>query len=186
MWGAGAPRPPKPPPPRVPPCRKYHKNHSVLEGVVSGIASYGNCFGVPNLGGETKFEPCYSGKPPGKCFRPGPGPPRRNFLCQGRRRRQSRNLRRRENWPRWDSRRNHASEEFTEASAAKRPNVQVGDPFVEKLLLGACLEAMKTGAIVAIQDMGAAGLTCSTWKWPPAATWEPKSNSTSCRNAKPA
>ena len=55
-----------------------------------------------------------------------------------------------------------ASEEFHEGTEAKRPNVQVGDPFMEKLLLEACLEAMKTGAIVGIQDMGAAGLTCST------------------------
>ncbi len=55
-----------------------------------------------------------------------------------------------------------ASEEFSEASEAKRPNVQVGDPFLEKLLLEACLEAMQTGAIIGIQDMGAAGLTCST------------------------
>ena len=55
-----------------------------------------------------------------------------------------------------------ASAEFTEESKQKRPNVQVGDPFLEKLLLEACLEAMKTGAIVGIQDMGAAGLTCST------------------------
>src|SRR5213075_2947332 len=55
-----------------------------------------------------------------------------------------------------------ASAEFTESSKQKRPNVQVGDPFLEKLLLEACLEAMQTGAIVGIQDMGAAGLTCST------------------------
>ena len=55
-----------------------------------------------------------------------------------------------------------ASEEFKEGSEQKRPNVQVGDPFMEKLLLEACLEAMRTGAIVGIQDMGAAGLTCST------------------------
>ena len=55
-----------------------------------------------------------------------------------------------------------ASAEFTEESKQKRPNVQVGDPFMEKLLLEACLEAMQTGAIVGIQDMGAAGLTCST------------------------
>src|SRR5947199_7293405 len=55
-----------------------------------------------------------------------------------------------------------ASAEFTEESKQKRPNVQVGDPFMEKLLLEACLEAMRTGAVVAIQDMGAAGLTCST------------------------
>src|SRR5208282_951382 len=55
-----------------------------------------------------------------------------------------------------------ASAEFTEEAKQKRPNVQVGDPFMEKLLLEACIEAMKTGAIVGIQDMGAAGLTCST------------------------
>src|SRR5213079_3776127 len=55
-----------------------------------------------------------------------------------------------------------ASAEFTEESKQKRPNVQVGDPFTEKLLLEACLEVMKTGALVGIQDMGAAGLTCST------------------------
>ena len=55
-----------------------------------------------------------------------------------------------------------ASAEFDEGSEAKRPNVQVGDPFLEKLLLEACLEAMKTGSVVGIQDMGAAGLTCST------------------------
>src|SRR5258706_13173495 len=55
-----------------------------------------------------------------------------------------------------------ASAEFTEESKQKRPNVQVGDPFMEKLLLEACLEAMHTGAIVGIQDMGAAGLTCPT------------------------
>src|SRR5262250_3819304 len=55
-----------------------------------------------------------------------------------------------------------ASEEFSEASEAKRPNGQVGDPFLEKLLLEACLEAMHSGAVVGIQDMGAAGLTCST------------------------
>src|SRR5262249_9371572 len=55
-----------------------------------------------------------------------------------------------------------ASEEFSEGSEQKRPNVQMGDPFLEKLLLEACLEAMRTGAVVGIQDMGAAGLTCST------------------------
>src|SRR5438046_3711242 len=55
-----------------------------------------------------------------------------------------------------------ASAEFTEESQKKRPNVQVGDPFLEKLLLEGCIEAMRTGAVVAIQDMGAAGLTCST------------------------
>src|SRR2546423_1739481 len=142
--------------------QELHKNHSILEGVVSGIASYGNCFGVPNLGGETKFEPCYSGNPLVNAF----------ALC----------LVRKDQifYARAAGEGNPviyvgaktgrdgihgatmASEEFSEASEAKRPNVQVGDPFLEKLLLEACLEAMQTGAIVGIQDMGAAGLTCST------------------------
>ena len=79
-----------------------------------------------------------------------------------------------------------ASEEFSEASEAKRPNVQVGDPFLEKLLLEACLEAMQTGAIVGIQDMGAAGLPAQPARWARAATLGLKLNSTACRNAKPA
>ena len=75
-----------------------HKNHSVMEGVVSGVASYGNCFGVPNVGGETKFEPCYSGNPLVNAFRAGAGPSRSDFLRKSRGRRQSRHLRRVENW----------------------------------------------------------------------------------------
>ncbi|MGO9170162.1 MAG: phosphoribosylformylglycinamidine synthase subunit PurL [Candidatus Sulfotelmatobacter sp.] len=139
-----------------------HKNHSILEGVVSGVASYGNCFGVPNLGGETKFEPCYSGNPLVNAFAMGLVRKDEIFYARaagegnpviyvgaktGRDGIHGATM---------------ASEEFSEASEAKRPNVQVGDPFLEKLLLEACLEAMKTGAIVGIQDMGAAGLTCST------------------------
>jgi phosphoribosylformylglycinamidine synthase len=134
----------------------------VLEGVVSGIASYGNCFGVPNLGGETKFEPCYSGNPLVNAFALGLVRRDRIFYAKaaglgnpviyvgaktGRDGIHGATM---------------ASEEFSEASADKRPNVQVGDPFLEKLLLEACLEAMQTGAIVGIQDMGAAGLTCSS------------------------
>ena len=141
---------------------ELHKNHSVLEGVVSGIASYGNCFGVPNLGGETKFEPCYSGNPLVNAFAMGLVRKDQIFYAKaagvgnpviyvgsktGRDGIHGATM---------------ASEEFSEASEAKRPNVQVGDPFLEKLLLEACLEAMQTGAIVGIQDMGAAGLTCST------------------------
>ena len=64
-----------------------HKNHSVLEGVVSGVASYGNCFGVPNVGGEVKFESCYSGNPLVNAFRAGPGAARPDLLRQGRGRR---------------------------------------------------------------------------------------------------
>src|ERR1044071_3642735 len=139
-----------------------HRNHSVLEGVVSGIASYGNCFGVPNLGGETKFDPCYSGNPLVNAFALGLVRRDQIFYAKaagegnpviyvgaktGRDGIHGATM---------------ASEEFSEGSEQKRPNVQVGDPFMEKLLLEACLEAMKTGAIVGIQDMGAAGLTCST------------------------
>src|SRR5579859_6719278 len=139
-----------------------HRNHSILEGVVSGIASYGNCFGVPNLGGETKFEACYSQNPLVNAFALGIVRRDQIFYAKaagagnpviyvgaktGRDGIHGATM---------------ASEEFSEASEAKRPNVQVGDPFLEKLLLEACLEAMQTGAIVGIQDMGAAGLTCST------------------------
>jgi phosphoribosylformylglycinamidine synthase subunit PurL len=139
-----------------------HKNHSLLEGVVSGIASYGNCFGVPNLGGETKCEPCYSGNPLVNAFALGILRRDQMFLARasgvgnpviyvgaktGRDGIHGATM---------------ASEEFREGSEQKRPNVQVGDPFLEKLLLEACLEAMQTGAVVGIQDMGAAGLTCST------------------------
>jgi len=148
----------------VPTRAEIHKNHSILEGVVSGIASYGNCFGVPNLGGETKFEPCYSGNPLVNAFALGLVRKDEIFYARaagegnpvifvgaktGRDGIHGATM---------------ASEEFSEASEAKRPNVQVGDPFLEKLLLEACLEAMQTGAgaIVGIQDMGAAGLTCST------------------------
>jgi phosphoribosylformylglycinamidine synthase II len=142
--------------------KEIHKNHSILEGVVSGVASYGNCFGVPNLGGETKFEPCYSGNPLVNAFAMGLVRKDEIFYARaagegnpviyvgaktGRDGIHGATM---------------ASEEFSEASEAKRPNVQVGDPFLEKLLLEACLEAMQTGAIIGIQDMGAAGLTCST------------------------
>ena len=142
--------------------KQIHQNHSILGGVVSGVASYGNCFGVPNLGGETKFEPCYSGNPLVNAFALGLVRKDEIFYARaagegnpviyvgaktGRDGIHGATM---------------ASEEFSEASEAKRPNVQVGDPFLEKLLLEACLEAMQTGAIVGIQDMGAAGLTCST------------------------
>ena len=79
-----------------------------------------------------------------------------------------------------------ASAEFDDKSAEKRPAVQVGDPFMEKLLLEACLEVMKTDALVGIQDMGAAGLTCSTWRWARAAALASRSTSRSCRSVKPA
>jgi phosphoribosylformylglycinamidine synthase II len=139
-----------------------HRNHAILEGVVSGVAHYGNCFGVPNLGGETKFEECYSQNPLVNAFALGLMRRDQIFYAKaagvgnpviyvgsktGRDGIHGATM---------------ASEEFSEGSEQKRPNVQVGDPFLEKLLLEACLEAMQTGAVVGIQDMGAAGLTCST------------------------
>ena len=127
-----------------------------------GVAGYGNCFGVPNLGGETRFEACYSGNPLLNAFALGLVRIDEIFYAKatgvgnpviyvgaktGRDGIHGATM---------------ASEEFTEGSEQKRPNVQMGDPFLEKLLLEACLEAMATGAVLGIQDMGAAGLTCST------------------------
>jgi phosphoribosylformylglycinamidine synthase len=138
------------------------KNHSIVEGVVSGIAGYGNCFGVPNLGGETKFEACYSGNPLVNAF--ALGMVRKDEIFYGKASGTGNPV----IYVGAKTGRDGihgatmASEEFHEGTEAKRPNVQVGDPFMEKLLMEACLEAMRTGAIVGIQDMGAAGLTCST------------------------
>jgi phosphoribosylformylglycinamidine synthase subunit PurL len=138
------------------------RNHQIATGVVHGVAGYGNCFGVPNLGGETRFEPCYSGNPLLNAFALGLVRKDEIFYAKavgvgnpviyvgaktGRDGIHGATM---------------ASEEFTEGSEQKRPNVQMGDPFMEKLLLEACLEAMATGAVLGIQDMGAAGLTCST------------------------
>ena len=139
-----------------------NKNHQVANGIVHGVAGYGNCFGVPNVGGETRFEACYSGNPLLNAFALGLVRTDEIFYAKatgvgnpvfyvgaktGRDGIHGATM---------------ASEEFTEGSEQKRPNVQMGDPFLEKLLLEACLEAMKTGAVLGIQDMGAAGLTCST------------------------
>jgi phosphoribosylformylglycinamidine synthase len=139
------------------------KNRRILDGVIRGIAHYGNCFGVPTVGGEVGFEPCYSQNPLVNALALGIAKKEDLFFAKakgtgnpviyvgaktGRDGIHGASL--------------LASAEFTEESQQKRPNVQVGDPFMEKLLLEACLEAMQTGAVVAIQDMGAAGLTCST------------------------
>jgi phosphoribosylformylglycinamidine (FGAM) synthase-like enzyme len=138
------------------------RNHQIATGVVHGVAGYGNCFGVPNVGGETRFESCYSGNPLLNAFALGLVRSDEIFYAKatgvgnpviyvgaktGRDGIHGATM---------------ASEEFTEGSEQKRPNVQMGDPFLEKLLLEACLEAMATGAVLGIQDMGAAGLTCST------------------------
>src|SRR6266571_1355597 len=138
-------------------------NRRILDGVIRGIGNYGNCFGVPTVGGEICFEPCYSQNPLVNALALGVAKKEDLFFAKakgagnpviylgaktGRDGIHGASL--------------LASAEFTKESQQKRPNVQVGDPFMEKLLLEACLEAMQTGAVVAIQDMGAAGLTCST------------------------
>ena len=138
------------------------RNRRILSGVVAGIAHYGNCFGVPTIGGECLFDPSYNGNPLVNVFALGVFKKDEIFYARasgagnpviyvgaktGRDGIHGASM---------------ASAGFSEESKQKRPNVQVGDPFMEKLLLEACLEAMKTGAIVGIQDMGAAGLTCST------------------------
>jgi phosphoribosylformylglycinamidine synthase subunit PurL len=139
------------------------QNKRILDGVVRGIAHYGNCFGVPTVGGEVVFENCYANNPLVNALALGVARRDELFFARaqgtgnpviyvgaktGRDGIHGASL--------------LASAEFSEESEQKRPNVQVGDPFMEKLLLEACLEAMKTGAVVAIQDMGAAGLTSSS------------------------
>src|SRR5437588_830899 len=134
----------------------------LLEGVVAGIAGYGNSIGIPTVGGEIVFEPSYSGNPLVNVFclgiakasdiikgvASGVGNPVYYVGAKtGRDGIHGATM---------------ASAEFDEKSAEKRPAVQVGDPFMEKLLLEACLEVMRLDALVGIQDMGAAGLTCST------------------------
>jgi phosphoribosylformylglycinamidine synthase subunit PurL len=138
------------------------RTRRLCQGVVSGIAHYGNCFGVPTVGGEVYFDAAYNGNPlvnamaigimetPDivKSGAAGIGNP---VLYVG-------STTGRDGM----GGASFASAELTDASEADRPAVQVGDPFLEKSLVEACLEAFKTGAIVAAQDMGAAGLTCST------------------------
>ena len=137
-------------------------NRRILEGVVAGIGGYGNSIGIPTVGGEVAFDESYNGNP------------LVNVFCLG--------IARHEDIIKGTASgtgnavyyvgaktgrdgihgATMASAEFDEKSEEKRPAVQVGDPFTEKLLLEACLEVMKSGALIGIQDMGAAGLTCST------------------------
>jgi phosphoribosylformylglycinamidine synthase len=134
----------------------------IVDGVVRGIGGYGNCVGVPTVGGETNFHPAYNGNPLVNAMTVGIAAKDKIFLSAaagignpvvyvgsktGRDGIHGATM---------------ASAEFDETSAEKRPTVQVGDPFTEKLLVEACLELMATDAIVAIQDMGAAGLTSSS------------------------
>jgi phosphoribosylformylglycinamidine synthase len=142
------------------------KNRSIAEGVVGGIGFYGNCIGVPTVGGDVYFEP----EPSGYAHNPlvnalclGVAPKEKIFLAR------ARGVGNPVIYVGAKTGRDGihgasllASAEFDEKSQEKRPNVQIGDPFLEKLLLEALLEALDTGAILGLQDMGAAGLTCST------------------------
>ena len=138
------------------------RNRRLLEGVVAGIGGYGNAFGCPTVGGEVVFDESYAQNPLVNAFCLGIVKADRIFKGRaegvgntvfyvgaktGRDGIHGATM---------------ASAEFGEGSEEKRPTVQVGDPFMEKVLLEACLEALATGAVVGIQDMGAAGLTCST------------------------
>ena len=140
----------------------HPKTRHLVSGVVAGIGGYGNCMGIPTVGGETNFDPAYNGNILVNAMTVGVAPANKIFYSAatgignpvvyvgsktGRDGIHGATM---------------ASAEFSEDSEEKRPTVQVGDPFTEKLLLEACLELMATDAIIAIQDMGAAGLTCST------------------------
>ncbi len=141
------------------------RHRHLLAGVVEGIGSYGNCVGVATVGGETGFHECYRGNILVNAFNVGIVDADRIFRATasgvgnpviyagsktGRDGIHGASL--------------LASAEFDEESDAKRPTVQVGDPFTEKCLIEACLELMRTDSIVGIQDMGAAGLTCSSFE----------------------
>jgi phosphoribosylformylglycinamidine synthase subunit PurL len=134
----------------------------LLEGVVAGIAGYGNSIGIPTVGGEIVFEPQYAGNPLVNVFCLGIA--KASDIIKG----VASGVGNAVYYVGAKTGRDGihgatmASAEFDEKSAEKRPAVQVGDPFMEKLLLEACLEVMQTDALIGIQDMGAAGLTCST------------------------
>jgi phosphoribosylformylglycinamidine synthase len=142
------------------------RTRRLIEGVVSGISWYGNCFGVPNLGGEVAFAPEYAGNPLVNAMAVGLVSKDRIYRARaegvgnpvfyvgaktGRDGIHGATM---------------ASATFEEGAEERRPTVQVGDPFTEKLLLEACIEAMATGAILGIQDMGAAGLACACSEMP--------------------
>jgi phosphoribosylformylglycinamidine synthase len=138
------------------------RTRRIVEGVVAGIAGYGNSIGIPTVGGEIAFDDTYAGNPLVNVFCLGIS--KADALVKG----TAAGIGNPVYYVGAKTGRDGihgatmASAEFDEKSAEKRPAVQVGDPFMEKLLLEACLELMKTDALVGVQDMGAAGLTCST------------------------
>src|SRR5438067_3939616 len=138
------------------------RNRSLFAGVVAGIAHYGNAFGVPTVGGEVAFDDAYALNPLVNAF--ALGLVRKDQILFGK----ATGVGNPVLYVGAKTGRDGihgatmASAEFDQEALEKRPTVQVGDPFLEKLLLEGCLEAMRSGAIAGIQDMGAAGLTCST------------------------
>lgn len=138
------------------------QNKSIMEGVVSGIAGYGNSIGVPTVGGEIYFNACYTPNPLVNVFCIGLARKEKIFYAKAEGAGNSVLYVGSKTGRDGIHGATMASAEFDEDLEKKRPNVQVGDPFKEKLLLEACLEVMDKDLIVGIQDMGAAGLTCST------------------------
>jgi phosphoribosylformylglycinamidine synthase subunit PurL len=138
------------------------RTRRTVDGVVAGIAGYGNSIGIPTVGGEAAFDACYAGNPLVNVFCL--GIVRADGIIKGR----AEGVGNPVYYVGASTGRDGihgatmASAEFDDASAEKRPAVQVGDPFMEKLLLEACLEVLKTGAVLGLQDMGAAGLSCAT------------------------
>jgi len=141
--------------------KDHHKTRQLVHGVVEGVGGYGNCFGVPTVGGEVRFHPAYNGNCLVNAFAAGLADADKIFYSAasgvgmpvvylgaktGRDGVGGATM---------------ASAEFDDTIEEKRPTVQVGDPFTEKRLMEATLELMQTGAVISIQDMGAAGLTCS-------------------------
>ena len=143
-------------------ARHGNRNRSILKGCVEGIGHYGNCFGVPTVGGEVVFDESYSLNPLVNAF--ALGIVRKDQIFFGK----AEGVGNPVLYAGAKTGRDGihgatmASAEFDDEALEKRPTVQVGDPFLEKLLLEACLEAMRSGAIEGIQDMGAAGLTSSS------------------------
>ena len=159
------------------------RNRRIVEGVVAGVAGYGNSIGIPTVGGEIAFDESYSGNPLVNVFCLGIS--KADALVKG-------NASGAGNPVYYVGAKTGrdgihgatmASAEFDEKSSEKRPAVQVGDPFMEKLLLEACLELMQTDALVGVQDMGAAGLTCSTSEMGLAAAAGSRSTSATSRSA---
>ena len=140
----------------------HHKTKSLLNGVVSGIGGYGNCIGIPTVAGETKFNETYNENILVNAMAVGHAKKNKIFYSKAKGINKSVVYVGSKTGRDGIHGASMASAEFDENSEEKKPTVQVGDPFTEKLLLEACLELMRDDSIIAIQDMGAAGLTSSS------------------------